>query len=263
MAKIKRGIISISGKVDDKVLVSGGSYKDHVRKADTKKKQETHPSFKKQNKSAPIFNQLASELNNIVKSYSGRLKPTGFYHKLLKIFRRTQENDRFLLLSPLRQMEINPDHRFGSLGSCEVRLEEMKNKVAVKLVIKSHPLPGRYNADGYFYEVTWVHWLKNKPGAVHSRQYSDWISVNGKEPKFEFIFSRPAAATHWLLLLRTRLGANRKLLDYMVTEGMQIAEVGTFDKKEQEIWQKKKEAINAKPDPQNEIENVVRVKAKE
>jgi hypothetical protein len=235
MAKIKNGIQRFSGKFGDEVYVDSHRYPRHIRKPVKAGSKRNEAALKMQYKRTAFLNNLASELNTVIRNHSDHFKSVKFYEELQKKFRREPQNKRCLLLLKLKEMEINPRYPMSRLGDSTVTVTGLKKEISVILKVKLHPPRGRHRANCYYYEVLLLCWNKTEKPAAYSRQVSDWIYIKDGKPEFEFLFSRPAGATHWLVCLRLRLGVDEMAIGAFAGEGMQIAEVGSFDKKEQAL----------------------------
>ena len=82
MARV-RSTIKISGKVGDEVHVRS-KHGQILRKAPKKGTKKDESAFKQQHERTSFLNNLASELNRIIRGYSDTLKPTDFYQAVQK-----------------------------------------------------------------------------------------------------------------------------------------------------------------------------------
>lgn len=262
MAKIKPTITPLSGKFGDIVHVDSRRYGHHARKPVAPGTKKNEPAFKKQYGRTTYLNTLASEINTIIKTNTGRLKPSSFYEELHRRFRKEPLNNRFLLLVQLKGMEVNPAYPLNMSGSQVTNVKALKNKIVVNLQVNAHPQPGKLKADCYYYETMLLTWNKNTP--VYSCQLSDWVRMNNGKPEFEFEFAKTAATTHWLLCLRLRLGLNKQTVTVLAADGMQLVDAGSLSKKDYELL-KKREADEVKAGVSSagrkDVEEAARVKA--
>jgi hypothetical protein len=266
MAKIKPGIISIDGKFGDNVVIDSRRYGKHMRKAPAAGSKKEEEALKEQYSRTASLNKLASELNKIIKAHCPEIRNSRFYEQLQSRFRKEPLNNRFLLLTQLKGMNINPNYPLTKLGSQTITVTASKNKLSVNLKVELHPEPGSHRANCYYYEVLLLSWDKIKKPARYNRQFSEWVHLEKDKPEFEFEFERTAGTKNWLLCLRQRLGVNEQLISAMVTDGMQIIGAGTFDKKEEALLIQRQEEEEKKEEMKSVgrkvVENVVRVKAK-
>jgi hypothetical protein len=267
MAKIKRTITKLSGKLGDEVHINSGHYAPHVRKAPKKGKKKAGNALKEQNSRTGFMNSLASELNYIIRAYSDNFKSRDFYHRILSRFRKKPSDSRFLELYKLKGLEIHEGYPFNRLGQCKATVSKVKNKTVVSLDVLSHPRDYKLEANCYYYEVLLITWSANNKKSIHELQLSEWMKLKDDEKEFEFIFTRPADATHWLLCLRKRLGSNEEVIGAFPGEGMQVYDVGTFDAAEaallkKKIAEEKEREQLAKVNGIKQVKDVVRVKAR-
>ncbi|KIC94274.1 hypothetical protein [Flavihumibacter solisilvae] len=260
-----RSLFNPSGKMDKLVFVDSTKYGNHTRRAPRPGLKKGEPALKRQFSRTKYLNDLAGELNSAFRGI-WPAKKSDLYQKMLKRFRKEPENRRGLLLMQLKSMEINPRYTFNSLGTCSTTVKELEESVSVGLQVQAHPPRGKYDANTYYYEVILFTWDDPNDTAFWSRQYSDWIRI-GKDypnPVFEFLFPKPSGTTlQWLLCLRVHLGVEDVVFPVLTTTGMQITDVGTFDKDEIRILeQRKQEEEKAKKKAKAAVDDIVRVKAK-
>ena len=239
MAKIKPGIVNIKGKWGDYVMVDSKAYGPHIRKAPAPGYKKNDPAFKQQFGRNTLLNGMAGELNRIAKIYGGNFKRSDFYQQVQSRLRKEQGTNRFILLSQLKGMEINPEYPLQKLGSNLLSVHTLKNKITVSVEVLAHPKEGKHGANCYYYDVILLLWNKNKKDATHSNQLSEWINMYDELLKFKFSFAKTAGTQHWLLCIRQRLGIDEKEMEAFVAEGMQIIDCGTFIKKDLELLKKR------------------------
>jgi hypothetical protein len=266
MARVHSSAIIISGKVDDKVHVNS-KHGHLVRKAPKKSAKREEPALAQQFNRTGMLNDLAAELNRIIRAYSGTLKPSGFYQALQKRFRKEPLNNRFLLLKQLEGMEVHPTYTLHKLGQTVATVDAVEKKIIVRLQVNLRPSKycGPYKVNCYTYEVSLLCWNKSARPAIHARQYSEWIYLTDGLPEFEFLFTRPAGTVHWLLCVKQQVGSNEQAIESFRGEGMQIVAAGSFNKKDMAILTERKEqamAQAAKERAKNDREQIIRVKAK-
>ena len=238
MAKVTSVLTKLSGKVDGKVFAKT-KHGTIVRKAAKTGTKKNEPSLKRQYIRTKWLNSLAGELNRVIAVYSEYLKPSDFYQRVQRLFRREPSDNRLLLLWQLRGMEINPAYRLSKLGTFNLEVAAEKNNVLINLQTDAHPDEGKKQATSYYYEVILLCWRSSNKPVVHARQYSDWIDLDGELPGFEFSFPKPADAIHWLVCIKQHLCRQKEKIGLFTTMGMRIAAVGTFSSKEQALLDKK------------------------
>lgn len=246
MAKVKRTIMPISGKLDDKVYANT-KHGIIVKAAPGPGLKGDQPAMTRQSSRTGYLNNLAKEINDIVKKHNARFKNAEFWTKMAERMRTEPENNRFLLLKTLVGIDINPNYPFKHLRREQVKVRKTKAGIEVLLDISSHPEPGQYEATCYDYEAYFFSWDKTKRTANVQIQLSQWISMESEPPEVVFEFEKPYGITHWLLMLRHRLGhelwasRGKEYVQANVAEGMQIIDVGSFNKEELAMWKAKQD----------------------
>ena len=244
MAKITRTNMPISGKLDN-LIYSDGKNGKTVKMAPKPGSKKNTKGLKGNEKSTSLVNCLSSQLNNVIRHYNRRLKPQGFYHRLLGLFRDEKDANRFLYLLQLKNLEINPAYKLEKLFYYDFSVQQHAGKLDVSINVKVHPKEYQYNADCYDCEVLLISWDKTAEAPVTERQLSPWICMNEGLPEITFIFSKRAKASSWVLVLRVRLGIKEEYVEAFVAEGMRIIDVGSFDKEEIALMKKKQEEKSA------------------
>jgi hypothetical protein len=218
--------------------------------------------FKDQYSNTGIINSLAGHLNTIVEMHIGKFKESTFYHRVQKLLRRAPSHSRILLLHQLKDMEVNTQYPSKRLFHL-VKVVNGKSKIAVNLEVLNHAWPKKFKSDCYCYKIVMIIWDKTSKPPKHDHIFSDWVSLEGGKPEFDFEFSKPQGTTHWLLCIRQMYGLNQQRLRNYASESMYIADAGTFDKKEQELLEKTLEERSKKRTPfETESDDVKRVKPK-
>lgn len=272
MAKLKRGFVQMSGQYGEAVYVNSRKYGYHIRQAPVAGLKKDEPALARQYSRTAFLNALAGEVNNMMAAYFQRFKSAGFYHSVQKCFRREPLNNRFLLLRQLKGLDLNPAYPLEKLGHCSLTTELTKRQLQIQLQVGQHPARGRYAADCYCYELTLFCWGKGKRAAAVDWQLSDWIPLapmrqvlKEGRPIFEFSFALPPDTQHWMLCLRQQLGIDKKDVAYFAAQGVQIIEVGSFDKRDIAILEERALEATAKPvsiAPRKSLPEMERVVAK-
>jgi hypothetical protein len=208
------------------------------------------------------LDSLAAAINRIVKTESDGHKHAEFYFKLLACFRKQTSDNRFLLLTSLKGMDIHPLYTLDRLqGEQEIVVKPGKKNIKVILRVKNHP--GELdNIDCYCYDVLLLTWKNRAKTPGYCRQLSDWIYLDKAKPEFEFSFEKPGDIREWMLCLKKNMELNKENVSLKL-QGMRIMEVGTFDKKDIALLKKiaaKEKKRNSYS--KNEKLQMVRVKAK-
>lgn len=225
-------ITKISGKVGDVVHVNSKEYGPHVRMAPTPGLKKNQKELKFQQERNGLLNGYAGELCRIIDAAYPMFKWPNLYHRILKRFKNEKENNRFLLLKTLQEMELNDDYKTGHKLERDILVTALKNNISITIGVMLHPKPGAYRSNSYFFELFLITWNKTKDPPVTHKQRTEWIYPKEGKPEFVFKFPRPAGTKHWLLLLRRRQGVNGKEIEAFVAEGIQVIDAGSFDKKD-------------------------------
>ena len=270
MAKIKPSIVNLSGKYGENIIVNGSKNKAHTRPAAKAKSKKRLAVLKKTHSRNKPLNQLASELNTIVgmKQYAAGFKSRDFYHRMQKRFRKTQSNHRFILLNQLKGMEVNELNTLHSLGQLIIVAKPLKNKLLITLQVRAHPSKVKrgLSYSHCYYEVILICWNKTRQPATHKKMRSIWIDINSKLPILDFEFDTLAGTTHWLACVRQRLGGGEKKIVPVETfagEGMQLVEVGSYDKKELKLLAQEQKIVKPTPVRRNDDDDMELVKPRE
>ena len=261
MAKINPSLISINGKIGDSVIVKRNG-KEYIRKAPKAGSKKNEPVLKYQYKRTKLLNKLAGEINAAIKTYRRNFKDRNFYIRLQSQFRKEPSDNRFMLLYQLKEMEINPKYKSEKRGYFETTVTQTKKNIIVNFETIAHPIDNKLKSDSYYYEVVLLTWDKSKKALRHSNQFTEWIFKNKGLPDFEFELPKYTGITNWLLCVYRRLGENSIGIENFFAESMLIADVGSFDKKEQGLLNKRNKEKADKTPLRKKVDDVERVKAK-
>ena len=261
MGRVKKTIVQLTGKFEDKLIVDSPTYGTYVRSLVKEGSKKNEPALKLQYRRTKFLNNLASEVNQVVRTFGSLIKFYNFYTAVLSRFRKEPLNNRFLLLQQLKGMELSERYRRAKFGDCVVTGKELKNAFRINLKVETHPYPLEHDADSHYYDLLFVTWAKGNKKPVASRMISDWIFIKDPLPEFDFDFKLPPGTVHWMVCVRQILGVNRIVIENMEAEGLQIMEVGTRDKKDEAIL-KKRAAETKQPEEKKAVEKIERVKAK-
>ena len=249
MAKIKTGLIRPNGKLGDHVFIDS-KHGDIIRKAITPGLKKDEPELKKQFSRTGFLNKIASEINAVVQQYNRPFKDGQFYQSIQSRLRAEPENNRFLLLQQLKGLEVNPKYKLEKLLQAYITANYERKQLQLSIHIQRHPDPGKYNANGYDLELLLVCWNKTTQPPITLKQLSPWISLQEETSVIDFVFPQYPGATQWMLILRVRLAVDGRYVPAFVAEGMQVVAVGSFDKKERMMWEKR---LKEKNEKRNEV----------
>jgi hypothetical protein len=261
MAKLNGGLFPIRGKINGKVFVhvpGGTSYVRDVVEPGTKKDE---PALKEHYVRTPFLNQLAAGISNTLKFESDGNWHGGFYSRLLSRFRKHPSDNRFLLLSSLKGMNIHPIYIFDKLGGDQkVTVKATSRKFTVSVKVKFQPMVND-KQNCYCYQFVLITWNDSDEPPTFSRKYSEWIYPEKPKTELDFSFKREEGVVHWMLCQMKQMGWNEKPVS-VKKQGMRIAEVGTFNKKDMTLLKKYTEQQSKKISPfERREKEIIRVKA--
>jgi hypothetical protein len=261
MAK-QRSVLPLSGKLDNTVYVDS-KYGHFARTAPKPGQKKDEPALKKNYNRTKDLNNLAGRFKVVVLLYAEKLTPPKFYNIVNKCFRREPLDNRFVLLKGLEGMEVNKDYPLTKLSDAGVRVTSLSKKMMVEVEASHHPNAsvGGHKVNCYAYEVLFLCWDKDPYMPKHSSQHSEWTFLTDDLPIFEFEFDRIPGTVEWMVCLKIEVGYNGKRIEALIGEGMKIASVGTFNKKDMALLVKRK--LEKERAAAKKIEKqVTRVKAK-
>jgi len=159
-------------------------------------------------------------------------------------------------------MNIHPIYAFDKLGGDQkVTVKPGKRKFTVSIKVKAQPmLDDKVNC--YCYQLVLLTWNDSNKPPIFSRQYSEWIYPRKPKTEFEFSFRSEASVVHWMLCEMKQMGFNDQPIS-LKKQGMRIAEVGTFNKKDVALLEKyEAEQKKMNSASQRRQKEIVRVQAK-
>ena len=259
----QKGMFPLRGKMGDKVFYSLPDGETGVRNVAAPGSKKDEPALKEQYVRAPFLNKLAAGISNIVKMESDNSMSGKFYAEMLSRFRKLPSDNRFLLLSSLKGLNIHPIYTFEKVpGDEKVTITPGDEMFTVDLKVTWQPMMNN-ETNCYCYQFILMQWNDAAASPTFERQYSEWIYLEDPKTLFEFTFKRDPGVVHWMLFEMKQMGLNDEAIS-LKQQGMRIAEVGTFIEdevallEEYEAEQKKKIAASAR-----RKDEIVRVKAKE
>jgi hypothetical protein len=264
VAKVKETIVSFSGTIGNDVFVDSKTYGAHRRSRPRPGSKKNEPALKKVYKRTKYLNALASGINKAIEVHCGSHKDGQFYPELLKRFRSESSDNRFLLLSTLRDIDVNPRYNLEALkGDHKVFVKAGKQKINVDVNVLSQPKKESGKSDCYCYGLVLLTWNKTDDTPTYESQYTEWMPFNNGKPEFEFSFPKRPGVVHWLLCLRQQLGFHEEPFSF-TSEGMRIIQVGTFLKSDEALLNKRNAAkkVNKKSPSTQKQDKIVRVKPK-
>src|SRR5205823_5140529 len=121
-------------------------------------------------------------------------------------------------------------------GDQKVTVKPEGRKFTVSVKVKAQPMVDD-KANCYCYQLVLLTWNDSDNPPTFSRQYSEWIYPKKPETEFEFFFKREPGVVHWMLCEMKQMGYNDEPIS-LKKQGMRIAEVGTFNKKDLSLLKK-------------------------
>jgi hypothetical protein len=182
---------------------------------------------------------------------------------MLSRFRKHPSDNRFLLLSSLKGMNIHPIYIFDKLGGDQkVTVKATSRKFTVSVKVKFQPMVND-KQNCYCYQFVLITWNDSDEPPTFSRKYSEWIYPEKPKTELDFSFKREEGVVHWMLCQMKQMGWNEKPVS-VKKQGMRIAEVGTFNKKDMTLLKKYTEQQSKKMAAalQRREKEIVRVKAR-
>lgn len=261
-------IIKIRGELDGRIYkIRKGKNYSSKKPAPGIKKDE--PALKDQYTRTAFLNELASELNGMIKAYNNFIRPNEFYHNLQSLFRKEPENNRLLLLNQLKGTEINARHRLLKMNPApEINVKAVGEHIITELTVTSHPRRPKRGSNCYFFEVVILLWDDTGAPCELYSQKTSWIYFAGGYPVYDINFPLPDGTTDWMVCVRESLGVNDYEYDELGTQGMLVLEVGSFNKKSQKLLEERRKNTEAKrlrkrSSAKRKVEEEVRVAPRE
>lgn len=264
MAKISAGHTKIHGKLGDLVYVQSGPYGPYARKPSKPGSRKHEPAFQQQHTRTGYLNRLAGAVNTVMNRLAGPLKSRQFYEDVQKQFRKEPENNRLLLLRRLVGMEANPRYAFRHHVDPAITLSVTEAAVLVSLASRQHPAyNSKVDANCYAYELAVTTWAEDDGLPQTEVQAGSWLELKGPGALFEFAFTIPDGARHWMLCVKLCSGMNNEPTKLFTGDGVLIYKIGSFDAAEQ-AWLQSLPPIRdeIKSEPEEEQAPAVRIPAR-
>jgi hypothetical protein len=158
-------------------------------------------------------------------------------------------------------MNIHPIYIFDRLpGAEKVTVTTTSRKFTVSVKAKAQPMVDDI-VNCYCYQFVLITWTKSNEPPTFSRKYGEWIYPEKPKTEFKFSFKREPDVVHWMLCEMKQMGWNDKPVS-VKKQGMRIAEVGTFNKKDVALLEKYTAEQRKKISPfERREKEIIRVKA--
>ena len=248
MPRLVNSSVKFKGKIDEKVYVDSRRYGYHVRKAPEPGARKSDWALKLQHGRNKNLNGLASSIRLVINNAYHELYRSDLYHRILGLIKREPSDSRCFSLLRLKGMEINTNYKL--LGDYKVTVTPKRGKIIVNLDVKRPPISFIVKTNCYYFDMVLFTWDSTNRPVMVARETCEWTYIKADLPEFEFDFHKPKGAIHWMIALRMQLGIDC-IDDHpnMVTvkaQGAQFLDMGSFNKKEQELLDKRWEEIKDK-----------------
>ena len=227
--------------------------------------QAVHPDFEKQISRTVFVNNLAADLNSIIKEYFDRYKISDFYQRAQSKMRKEPLNNPFLLIRRLREMDLHPRYPLGALGSHKLTTAVKKKKeLEVSVGVNAFETKALRNHNkSYSLKLILICWLYNINKPVHFCQDSEWLHYAEKDMIFDFNFTLPKN-TRFFMICLWHMQGNDEIRDLnMRANAMRIIQVDSLDEEDSALAKERDDAAKynepKKPKPDTSI---IRVKAR-
>lgn len=240
MAKIKDSLTKFSGKMDDKILVHSARYGSYAKNASKGRSKKQLEVLHKNNKLNKPINNIASDINLLLKTEAHYMHSSDFYERLLGVRKLYKTKNRYVLLKGINEMEVNPRHPMQALGRYNISTAVEECNVIVKLEVVDHPSISYYQSyecNCHYFQFFLLCWQGGEKGTWLKKK-TDWISNNSKSKKFTIPLPFPENTEHWLLMIRHIGGENNNALETVKAEAMGFVEAGSFVKGDAELYEK-------------------------
>jgi len=236
MAKLNDNHIKHQGKINDRVHVTNGKYKDHTRNAPSFIGKGSIAAMKGQFSRTEKLNKLGSEINRIIGGYAGRLRSEDFYRRMQSRFRKVQGDNRYVLLTQLKDMEVNEKYSCRELAGNQYEIKASVNEITIDINIAHHYLKHIDGSNCYYLSVVLMAWSPEEyTDVMHFRKKSRWITLKEECPRFIFSFPLDKPVSQWLLCIGQQLGRNNVDDLFLPSKGMKIVQAGTFLQEDLEV----------------------------
>jgi hypothetical protein len=241
MAKLAQNHIKHQGKIAGRVHVTDGKYKDHTRNAPSFIGKGSIAAMKGQFSRTETLNKLGSEINKIIAGYAGRLRSEDFYRRMQSRFRKVPGDNRYILLSQLKDLEVNERYNCRELAGYKYEINPAVNEITIDIQIDHHYLKHVDGSNCYYLSVVLLAWSPEEySNLMHFRKKSRWITVKEECPRFIFSFALDKPVSQWLLCIGQQIGRNNVDDLVLASKGMKIVHAGTFLEEDLEIFGKSK-----------------------
>ncbi len=217
------------GKVAPYVNVPKGKYKEHTRNLPSYTAKSSIAAINGQFSRTQVLNKLGSEINRIIGGYSRKLKSEDFYRRMQSCFRKVSGVNRYVLLTQLKDIEINERYTSKDFAGCNYEIKATKDDVLFELNTTHHYLKAPEGSNCYYFTLILIAWPSEEyADVIHFRKKSRWINIKDECPRFIFSFPLNKPISQWMLCLGQQIGRNNIEDEMLASQGMKILQIGTF-----------------------------------
>lgn len=227
MGKVDPGIVGFSGKVEKHVFANRKN-KKYIRRLPAKGSKKNEAALKNNYTRTAALNKLAGSLNNEFKEFLRHYRRTDLYQHLLHCFRKTDSKNRFVLLSQLKDAELDPKYPLHKYINPQLNFSFANNRIICEVKTNHQPVHRKKEFNSWYFDLLLLQWETGKDNPDAERMMSEWVDIDDPVPVFEFEFPQMKKGREWMLVLRIRWGQNKILRSDLSASSAQIVEVNSF-----------------------------------
>lgn len=228
MGKVDPGIVSVSGKFGN-LVIANRKKKKYTRSVVAKGTKKDESALKQQYNRTAALNKLAGSLKNEFKAFLRHYRRSDLYQYFLKLFRRADSMNRFVLLAQLKEEEFSPKYPLTEHCKPILKFDYNKTTIIFRVNPEAQPTHKVEEFNSWYFELLLLQWEDGKDEINASRKLSEWVLLTDPVPVFEFEFPRIKNVRECLVTLRLRWGINKELQKDMRASSAQVIEVGSFN----------------------------------
>ena len=240
MAKIKKTIIQVSGKLDGVEHVQSNRYPPHTRIPREKTSKLQYETLESNFRYNTPVNSLAGDINRYIHDHTPYMHQTDLYSRLLSFFKEYKTDNRYIMLQSIMNMEIKTGYPIEQLGRFQLNVQQEADRIVINLKVMDHPRVYKwdeYNSDCHSFEFILLCWKKNEKATWHIKG-TEWIDSEGPFYRYKIPIDVPAETDHWLLLVRHVAGQDKVPLETIRAERMAFGGCGTYVEADSAAYEK-------------------------
>ena len=230
MAK-QKGITQVSGKLNGVVGVISPTNGNILRKAPTPG-PITSEAFRAQSVLTGPISRLSGSIRQATEQYAKKFKSAKFVKRMNKLFRVPKSAERYLMISQLRDFEVNeayPFSRFWFQHNIEVTKEE--TELTVRLIVKSH-VEYKMDFNTYYLQFVVLFWNTENNDIAHDQKKTHWIYRKDELPLGgDLHFPLPENVSDYLVMCRIDTAVNKKNFGLLPEQGMKVVCTGSYSER--------------------------------